>query len=548
MKLPKVIGRMMFGAGVRIAATAARITDGLEAGQHGRRMKNWMPTRLHVNTLIQQSGNTVAARARYLKRNNPDGAAIPRTYADTIIGNGMQPQWNNPAITPAVRKALKKKWRRWSNECDADAKHDFEGMLWTIAQELGTAGEIFARLRPRYLRDKLSVPLQLQLLPSEQLPMFNNPGLGIRHGIQFDQIGRRIAYHFWKEHPGDSTLPQTGAYSIVPAEGVLHVALNDEPGQLRGLTLMSPVIVPIWTNDAYLDAEVDRKRTAALHAGFIETGGETGTPSTTPSDEAAVNADGAVQTAMEPGAMIKLLPGEKITFSEPADVGGNFEAFQYRMGTRVAAGVRLPYPSVSGDLTKSSFANSRVSLIDTRRGAEVIQNRTFVFQFCRPVMNAWLDALFLLGDTDMPGYSDDPEPYQDVTWTPHAFAWVDPLKDTQAELLELKAGIKSLSSAIRGRGDDPQETFDEIKSDQDELAARNIVVDFGSLKDTAYNAPPNTPDQVQQQQDAQDAQNAADQAAQDETVPGQQQDNQQQQKPRKPRGNGAMNGSLPTRS
>jgi capsid protein len=40
--------------------------------------------------------------------------------------------------------------------------------------------------------------------------------------------------------------------------------------------------------------------------------------------------DGAALIGLQPGTMQLLLPGEDIKFSDPADVGGSYEAFQYR--------------------------------------------------------------------------------------------------------------------------------------------------------------------------------------------------------------------------
>ena len=78
-----------------------------------------------------------------------------------------------------------------------------------VAREMFVAGECFVRLRPRRAEDHLPVPLQLQLLQSEMLPFEKtetaSSGNRIRCGIEFDVIGRRVAYHFRRRHPGDST-------------------------------------------------------------------------------------------------------------------------------------------------------------------------------------------------------------------------------------------------------------------------------------------------------------------------------------------------------
>lgn len=42
----------------------------------------------------------------------------------------------------------------------------------------------------------------------------------IRQGIEFDRIGRRLAYHFFRRHPGDSTDPGLSGESPVQHLGL----------------------------------------------------------------------------------------------------------------------------------------------------------------------------------------------------------------------------------------------------------------------------------------------------------------------------------------
>ncbi|RAI25305.1 phage portal protein, partial [Rhodoplanes serenus] len=84
------------------------------------------------------------------------------------------------------------------------------------------------RFRPRRPQDGLTVPLQLQMLPSEMLPLNRNEsvpgGNVIRQGIEFDAIGRRVAYHFLRRHPGDMTdFGMAGEMVRIPASEIVHV-------------------------------------------------------------------------------------------------------------------------------------------------------------------------------------------------------------------------------------------------------------------------------------------------------------------------------------
>jgi hypothetical protein len=86
-------------------------------------------------------------------------------------------------------------------------------------------------------------------------------------------------------------------------------------------------MVRLWLLDQYDDAELDRKKVAAMFAGFVT---RPGPDDVMGEDAAQKDADGAALIGLQPGTMQLLLPGEDIKFSEPADVGGSYEAFQYR--------------------------------------------------------------------------------------------------------------------------------------------------------------------------------------------------------------------------
>ena len=119
-----------------------------------------------------------------------------------------------------------------------------------------------------------TVPFQLQLLEAEQLPLSHHDVLSngnrIRHGIEFNQIGKRVAYHFLREHPGEGLVDLRGRETVrVPAESVLHLYEPLRPGQLRGQTRLAAAMVKTILLDMYDDAELDRKKVAAMFAGFI---------------------------------------------------------------------------------------------------------------------------------------------------------------------------------------------------------------------------------------------------------------------------------------
>jgi Phage portal protein, lambda family len=199
----------------------------LEGAMSRRRLRGWQPPLENINSLVASGGPRLLARARELVVTNGYAANACEAYAANLIGDGMKP--SSLIEDPDLRDRVQRLWLAWTDEADTDGLTDFYGLQAMVAREMFVAGECFVRLRPRRAEDGLLVPMQLQLLQSEMLPFEKVEtapnGNRIRCGIEFDLIGRRVAYHFRRRHPGDSTdrgdvTPETAR---VPAEDVLHV-------------------------------------------------------------------------------------------------------------------------------------------------------------------------------------------------------------------------------------------------------------------------------------------------------------------------------------
>ena len=432
----------------------------LEGTMAKRRLRGWNPPLENINALVASGGPRLLARSRELVVTNGYAANACEAFAANLVGDGIKP--SSLITDAALRDRVQKLWLAWTDEADADGLTDFYGLQAMVAREMFVAGECFVRLRPRRAEDGLLVPLQLQLLQSEMLPFEKTEvdpnGNRIRCGIEFDLIGRRVAYHFRRRHPGDSTDQRIAVPDTVrvPAEEVLHIYRPIDAGQIRGLPHVAPAIVRLFLLDQYDDAELDRKKTAAMFAGFIT--------KTAPEDpmmgEGAADLDGAAIASLEPGTMQVLLPGEDVKFSSPADVGGGYEAFQYRTLLAVSASLGLPYHLVTGDVRQANYSSLRAELVEFRRRIGQLQHGVMAHQLCRPIWRRWLETAVLSG-----ALHADPVTAQPVQWIPPRWDWVDPLKDIQAQVLAMEAGLTSRRKVVEATGYDIEEVDRENASD-----------------------------------------------------------------------------------
>jgi len=463
----------------RIGAFIGGFNGGFEAGMGNRRLRAFQPSRAHLNTLIAAAGPDITARARHLIRNNGYAANAIESWAGNVVGAGIKP---SSLIGDAELKArVQALWLAWTDESDAEGFTDFYGLQRRAVREVFIAGEVFFRFRPRRPEDGLAVPLQLQMVSAEMLPLSRTETLPsgnvVRQGIEFDRIGRRVAYHFLRRHPGDVTDPGLVGETVrVPASEIVHVIDPVDAGQLRGVSRFAPAIVKLFLLDQYDDAELDRKKVAAMYALFVTTPapGE-------PFDMAEeTEPDGERTMDVQPGQVVMLEPGEEIQTSAPADVGGSYEPFQYRTLLQVSAALGVPYAYLSNDMLKANYSNSRLALLEFRRRVEAWQHSVLVFQLCRAVWRRWMDSGVLSGALDIPGYDRRRAEYLACSWLPPRWEWVDPLKDARAEIEQIDAGLKSRTQAIAERGFDAEQVDADIAADK--ARERSLGLVFGKVE------------------------------------------------------------------
>lgn len=462
---------------------------GFDASRMGRRLRGWVAERRNINSLLASGGDRLRARARQLCRENAYAANAQEAFVTAAVGAGIKP---SPLYLPAdTKKAVVKAFLHWTDECDADGLTDFYGLQALAARSMFEAGECFIRFRPRRPQDGLSVPLQLQLLEAEHLPLTHNETLPsgnvVRAGIEFNAIGRRVAYHFLRSHPGDVAVNWKGLEkTVVPAHEVLHLYRPLRPGQIRGQPAITPGMIRLYLLDQYDDAELDRKRTAAMFAGFIKKVRREDEPAFNGQEQATNDAGEAeVETTvaeLQPGTMQVLLEGEDVTFSQPADVGGSYEAFQFRSLCSISAAVGIPYHIVSGDLSKANYGSQRGGQLEFRRRMDQFQHMTLIFQMCRPIWQRWMQAAVLAGAIPiMPAeWIAQRDEVSAAKWIPPSWPWIDPLKDRQAQALAEDRGWTSRSDSIEAEGYDPEEIDARIAADKQREASLGL-----SFKDPA---------------------------------------------------------------
>lgn len=451
------IVRALRGLGLsRQAARFETRTMGFDGAAGGRRLRNAGHIDLPLASQIA-ARQTLARRARHLESNSGYAAAGVNAWASALVGSGIKPQSAHP--DPAMRKIMNAAFDRWTREADADGLADFYGLQDIVARRLVVDGEAFAV----FAHDSAG-RLRLRLMDGEQVSGAYHTelagGARIVAGVEYDNTGNRVAYHAWRQRPGLPIMPALQLLRL-PAEDVAHVLKVTTPGQVRGVSWFASILLRLADLDTSHDAQLTRQKVAALLAGFIvDPNGEAG------GFEGEADGRGNLEGGLEPGTMKVLSPGQDVRFSEPAEVGAEVIAFMKLTAKEIAAGLGVPFEEISGDRSEGNYSSMRDGKIEFRRRAEAIQFNTIINRFCDPVWRRWITTEILSGRLDAPGFERDPDPYFAVNWLPPKCEWVDPLRDAQAEIIAINAGLMSRRQAVAARGYDLEALDAEIAQDR----------------------------------------------------------------------------------
>lgn len=436
-----------------------------EAAGVSRRTKGWRRPSGDANSPSALSLSRLRDAARHLVRNNGHAESAIGTIVDDTVGWGILPSARHEA------------WRRWteSTDIDADGRCDLAGIEHTVMRTVVESGECLVRRRFRRPSDGLALPLQLQVLEPDYIdtgkhwPLAN--GGKIIRGVEFNPIGRRVAYWLFPEHPGSiitSTVTMRFGLSVrVPASEILHVYRPQRPGQVRGVPWFAPVLIRFNDFDEFADATLMKQKIAACLA-VISSDVEGNAPLLGAEDTAEEKHD-----LLEPGMILNIAPGRSVDVVNPPTVR---EYADYAKTTlrEIAAGIGVSVEDLTGDYADINFSAARMSRL--RHWARVYgwRWRMLVPQFLNPLW-AWAMQVSTLAGLDA---------IEGTSWTAPPLPMIEPDKEGLAINRNIRAGIMTPSEALRERGYVPDEFWDEYQSDFEDQDRRGLTTDSDARKMT----------------------------------------------------------------
>lgn len=455
-----------------------------DAAKRDRRDKGWRPTSKSADAAIIPDLPTLIARSRAMCRDNPHARSVVRSFGRNVIGKGITPAAAARFKTGRDRTAFNGDadalFFRWANDrklCDVEGAKSFWQIQRMAIEHLVEVGEFLIILRSADNGPGM-VPMRLQAVEAEQLdlePSRNRDnGNTIRGGVEIDRDGRAVAYHIHDRTPEDlQPVPMRRDRSVrVPAERVLHLFVQDRPGQTRGVTWLASVLRKLRDAGEYDGLELWTARMqACIGIGIERPGGADGNapiglPPGAGEDELAP--DGSREVNWEPGMFFESEPGEKVHFFTPNRPSGQYDPFMKAQIRAIAAGVGLSYEQVARDFSQGNFSSQRQALLEDRREWEPLQELV-MHVICQPVWDRFLRLGVMSGVLTAPSFFQNAHDFCVCEWQPHAWEWIDPAKQAAAAKIMLDEFLTTRRRLLNSQGQSLRETFQQ-RADENSLA------------------------------------------------------------------------------
>ncbi len=465
-------------------------------------MENWQPSLRNPDSEINWDRDRVVARTRDLVRNNgwAKGGIVGR-IADAAVGADFHPiptpNWRalsrfdkafDATWAAEYAAAVRSEWSLWADDVNfhSDASRTLTmtqqyylaylhflidgealGMMLWAPERAGHGGARYSTVHAGIDPDRLSNPYQMVDTHDR------------RGGVQIDNLGAPLGYHIRAAHQNDwydETLSMEWDY--FPRETpwgrpiVVHYFDKERADQHRGNSILTPILSRFKMLDKY--------DTATLQAAVLRTIVGFFLKSPYDSDQVArAMEDGHAEDPEDPfigmmgaraewhskhgvslgGVRMPLLaPGESIETAQGGNHADDFDAFETSFLRNFAASTGQSYEEVSGDFRHTNYSSYRGAMLQSWR--TLIRRRAgFASRYAAQIYAAWLEEALDTHLSDVlpnnaPDYVDLRTAYASARWIGPGRGFVDPVKEAQGLVLQLDAGLTTLSdstSQVSGR-------------------------------------------------------------------------------------------------
>ena len=463
-------------------AASHHAASGTDLAMHG-----WNPIAASADADLLPDLETLASRSRDLARNNGLVAGGFQTLRDNIVGSTLK-----LSATPDYRLLgwSRDKALAWENDVEAKFRSYAETTEIDAGRTLNLLGLTLQALTGALMNgDALALPVwkprpdakwgtRIKLIESDRLatPPTLKHRPDIRGGIQIDDDGAPVAYHILKRHPGDmfamfGQFAEMHEFERVPAftawgrRRVIHLHDKERTGQSRGKPIISAVMKEFHMAGNYSSNELQASVSSSLVAAFLESDLSPDASAQLFGDDPRAAWNQSVRQAqsirkMSGAAVIPLPVGAKMTPFVPGRPNQAFEAFMLAVLRHIAAGMNMPYELLLKDFSKTNYSSARAAMLQAWRYFNG-RRRWLTDYWLKPIYELWLEEAINAGEVEAPDFYQNKYAYTRCKFIFGGKGWVDPVKEAQASVLRMNAGLTTLEQECAEQGADYEDVLDQ---------------------------------------------------------------------------------------
>lgn len=441
------------------------------AAKQNRLVGDWTTTSNSANQEIKGSTRVLRARARQLAKDDDYFGGFLKELDSNVIGaRGIQLQVDAKSASgkkdAATNKAVEAAWSLWSRKrfCTVTGQDNLRESAALALRTLAVDGEFLIRI---VFDNSNPFNFALQFLDVDWLDEdYNDPQLSngnrVIMSVEVDAFDKPVAYWFTAPRWGSITVPREGLAGTmqsqsnrvrIPAEQIIHRFLKVRPGQQRGVTWAHSAMLRLNMLGGYEEAELVGARVAASQMAFVS-------PPTDEGQTGSINRQTAsVETEVSPGTISELPAGYTVHEWSPNRPGTTYSIFVKNVLRAVAVGLGISYNTLTSDLESTSYSSMRGGSIKERDIWRRLQE-WLADNLYQDIYEKWL--FFNINTAQLPVSASLLDAVMYPIWRPRGFDWVDPSKDTQADVLALDKGIKTRTEILSERGRDFEDTMEQL--------------------------------------------------------------------------------------
>lgn len=435
---------------------------------------------------IYGSLKTVRDRARWLSYNNDyvrRWLSMVQTHVVGPSGFGLQVRALYPdgTLDEVGNTAVENAFWRWASRgsCDVTGRMSLRDVCRTAMRAVARDGECIIRKvygASAGNRENFA----LQVIDIDRLDHEKNMRMGagnvIKMGVEMNELGRPVACWLRARHPGDDghMLQTERAEERVPASDLYFLGIIERPEQTRCLPWVVSSILRLKHLGSYEEAAVVAANVGAAKMGFFTN--DNGDGQSMADD---MDATGEYVQEATPGHFSVLPDGTKFEAFDPNYPHEQFGTFVKASLRGIASGLDVSYNSLANDLEGVNYSSLRAGVLEERDAWMAVQS-WFIEHFLEPMFSDWLRmALLTQSVTTERGAvigADKFAKFNIPKWQGRRWQWVDPLKDVQAAIEAINAGLTSRREVIAGQGRDINEVWADLAAEQKEAERLGLVL------------------------------------------------------------------------